>query len=73
MKDLRCHENLRNRAHVEALHAWPGHPATNRALQFVSRIGRGHRTKWSAHVTADALDALGRTDEAKALRTREMK
>jgi tetratricopeptide (TPR) repeat protein len=33
--------------------------------------GRNHRwTKLSAHVTADALDALGRAEEAKALRAR---
>ena len=34
-------------------------------------LGRDHRwTKDSARVTADALDALGRTEEAKALRER---
>jgi hypothetical protein len=34
-------------------------------------FGRRHsRTKNSARVTADALDALGRTEEAKALRER---
>jgi hypothetical protein len=34
-------------------------------------LGRDHAwTKDSAHVTADALDALGRTDEAAALRER---
>ena len=34
-------------------------------------LGRHHAwTKESARVTADALDALGRTDEAKALRER---
>jgi tetratricopeptide (TPR) repeat protein len=34
-------------------------------------LGRGHSwTKDSARVTADALDALGRTEEAKALRER---
>ena len=34
-------------------------------------LGRNHtRTKDSARVTADALDALGRTEEAKALRER---
>ena len=35
------------------------------------RLGRDNtRTKDSARVTADALHALGRTDEAKALRER---
>jgi hypothetical protein len=35
------------------------------------RLGRGHPlTKDSARVTADALDALGRTEEARALRER---
>jgi hypothetical protein len=34
-------------------------------------LGRGHAYfKDSARVTADALDALGRTEEAKALRER---
>jgi hypothetical protein len=34
-------------------------------------LGREHAwTKDSARVTADALDALGRTEEAKALRER---
>ena len=34
-------------------------------------LGRDHTwTKVSARVTADALDALGRTEEAKALRER---
>jgi len=34
-------------------------------------LGRDHNwTKDSARVTADALDALGRTEEAKALRER---
>jgi hypothetical protein len=34
-------------------------------------LGRDHAlTKDSAHTTADALDALGRTEEAKALRER---
>jgi hypothetical protein len=34
-------------------------------------LGRHHAwTKESARVTADALDALGRTEEAKALRER---
>ena len=34
-------------------------------------LGRDHPwTKDSARVTADALDALGRTEEAKALRER---
>jgi hypothetical protein len=34
-------------------------------------LGRDHVwTKDSARVTADALDALGRTEEAKALRER---
>ena len=34
-------------------------------------LGRNHAwTKDSARVTADALDALGRTEEAKALRER---
>ena len=34
-------------------------------------LGRDHAwTKESARVTADALDALGRTEEAKALRER---
>jgi hypothetical protein len=33
-------------------------------------LGRDHAwTKDSARVTADALDALGRTEEAKALRS----
>ena len=34
-------------------------------------LGRGHPwTKDSAHVTVDALDALGRTEDAKALQER---
>jgi hypothetical protein len=54
---------------MEALTLGLGHPAINRALQFCLAYWTRHRwTKWSARATADALDALGRTDEAKALR-----
>jgi hypothetical protein len=43
-----------------------------RALDYHDKaLGRDHSwTKDSGHVTADALDALGRTEEAKALRER---
>ena len=38
---------------------------------YAKLLGRDHAwTKDSARVTADALDALGRTEEAKALRER---
>jgi hypothetical protein len=51
---------------MEALTLGLGHPAINRALQFCLAYWTRHRwTKWSARATADAL---GRTDEAKALR-----
>ena len=41
------------------------------ALNLCSAFGLDHAwTKDSARVTADALDALGRTEEAKALRER---
>jgi hypothetical protein len=40
-----------------------------RLLSLLKVIGQIHPwTKDSARVTADALDALGRTEEAKALR-----
>jgi len=44
----------------------------NRALTYNEKtLGSDHPwTKNSAGATADALDALGRTDEAKALRAR---
>jgi tetratricopeptide (TPR) repeat protein len=52
-------------------------PLHERALAIYEKalhdkaLGRDHpRTKDSARVTADALDALGRTEEAKALRER---
>ena len=47
-------------------------PLYERALEIREKsFGRDHpSTKDSAHVAADALDALGRTDEAKALRER---
>jgi hypothetical protein len=39
--------------------------------RLIKALGRDHSwTKDSGHVTADALDALGRTEEAKALRER---
>ena len=47
-------------------------PLLERALASYEKVlGRDHAfTKDSARVTADALDALGRTEEAKALRER---
>ena len=42
------------------------------ALAALEKVpGANHRwTKWAAAVTGDALDALGRADEAAALRAR---
>ena len=57
---------LANGAHTEAL------ALSEKALGNRDKaVGRDHSwTKDSARVTADALDALSRTEEAKALRER---
>jgi hypothetical protein len=48
-----------------------GHTAAANLNFFDKRVGRDDAlTKYFARVTADALAALGRTEEAKALRER---
>jgi hypothetical protein len=65
----------RTRSHLARLLLMSGHPTEALALgetAFAAHdkvLGRDHAwTKDSARVTADALEALGRTEEAKALR-----
>jgi len=67
----------RGRCNLSRLWLLMGRPAEaitlgETALTALDKVlGRDHKwTKDSARVTADALDALGRTEEAKALRER---